>query len=57
MSGTESHQLAQQIREAELRFGPISVAGMYGVGDVVPADDQARPLSAERIGWVVDRGR
>jgi hypothetical protein len=49
--------LAQQIEAAELRFGPIGVAGVYGVGDVIRADDPAGPLSAERIGWVVDRGR
>ncbi len=49
--------LAQQIRAAELRFGPIGVAGVYGVGDVIRADDLAGPLSAQRIGWVVDRGR
>ena len=49
--------LAQQIHEAELRFGPIGVAGVYGVGDVIPADEPGQPLGAERIGWVVDRGR
>jgi hypothetical protein len=49
--------LAQQIQAAELRFGPIGVAGVYGVGDVIRADDPAGPLGAERIGWVVDRGR
>ncbi len=49
--------LAQQIRAAELRFGPIGVAGVYGVGDVIRGDDPAGPLGAERIGWVVDRGR
>jgi Glycosyltransferase like family len=49
--------LAQQIQAAELRFGPIGVAGVYGVGDVIRADDPAGPLSAERIGSVVDRGR
>ena len=43
--------------EAERRFGPIGVAGVYGVGDVIASDDPTQPLSAERIGWVVDRGR
>ena len=49
--------LAQQIQAAELRFGLIGVAGVYGVGDVICADDRAGTLSAKRIGWVVDRGR
>ena len=49
--------LAQQLREAERRFGPIGVAGVYGVGEVIAPADLAQPLAAERIGWVVDRGR
>ncbi len=49
--------LAQQIKAAELRFGTIGMAGVYGIGDVVRSGDPAGPLSAERIGWVVDRGR
>ena len=49
--------LVQQIDEAERRFGPIGVAGVYGVGEVIAPADHARPLAAERIGWVVDRGR
>jgi hypothetical protein len=49
--------LAQQIQAAELQFGPIGVAGVYGVGDVIARPDPTQPLSAERIGWVVDRGR
>ena len=28
--------LARQLREAERRFGPIGVAGVYGVGEVIP---------------------
>ena len=32
-------ELAQQIQEAERRFGPIGVAGVYGVGDVIASDD------------------
>jgi hypothetical protein len=50
-------QLAQQIEEAERLFGPVGVAGVYGVGDVVSSDDCTHPLSVERIGWVIDRGR
>jgi hypothetical protein len=50
-------RLAQQIQEAELRLGPIGVAGVYGVGDVIARPDPTQPLAAERIGWVVDRGR
>jgi hypothetical protein len=50
-------QVAQQLVEAERRFGPVGVAGVYGAGDVAAADDFTQPLSAERIGWVVDRGR
>ena len=50
--------LAQQLDEAERRFGPIGVAGVYGVGEVIArSDDSTQPLAAERIGWVVDRGR
>jgi Glycosyltransferase like family len=47
--------LAEQLQEAERRFGPIGVAGVYGVGPAREA--QGPPLSAERIGCVVDRGR
>jgi Glycosyltransferase like family len=47
--------LAEQLQEAERRFGPIGVAGVYGVGPVQEAPGW--PLSAERIGCVVDRGR
>ena len=46
-----------QIQEAEERFGPIGVAGVYGVGEVIAPDDPSQPLGAERIGWVTDRGR
>ena len=81
--------LAQQLREAERRFGQIGVAGVYGVGPVLLAEGgpattprvspwasilrpfrpaavrgagqaverREYPLAAERIGWVVDRGR
>ena len=49
--------IAEQLDEAERRFGPIGVAGVYGVGEVITLCDQSQPLAAERIGWVVDRGR
>jgi Glycosyltransferase like family len=49
--------VAEQLDEAERRFGAIGVAGVYGVGDVIAPRDQSQPLAAERIGWVVDRGR
>jgi hypothetical protein len=49
--------LARQIGEAEQRFGPIGVAGVYGVGEVIESLASDKPLAAERIGWVVDRGR
>ena len=49
--------LAQRLDEAERRFGPIGVAGVYGVGDVIEPDDLTQSLGAARIGWVVDRGR
>jgi Glycosyltransferase like family len=47
-------RLARQLREAGQRFGPIGVAGVYGVG---PAIRQDGCLAAERVGWVVDRGQ
>jgi hypothetical protein len=47
-------QLARQLREAERRFGPIGVAGVYGVG---PAIRRNEGLGTQRIGRVVDRGR
>jgi hypothetical protein len=50
-------RMAQQIWKAEQRFGPIGVAGVYGVGDVIARHEPIQPLAAERIGWVVDRGR
>ena len=50
-------RLAEQLAEAERRFGPIGVAGVYGVGEVITPADVTQPLAAERVGWVVDRGR
>ncbi len=44
-------------KEAERRFGPIGVAGVYGVGAAITTDEPGQPVRAERIGWVNDRGR
>ncbi len=49
--------VAEQLDEAERRFGPIGVAGVYGVGEVITLRDASQTLAAERVGWVVDRGR
>jgi hypothetical protein len=49
--------VADQLQEAERRFGPIGVAGVYGVGETITSGDLTESLAAERIGWVVDRGR
>ena len=49
--------VAEQLREAEQRFGPIGVAGVYGVGEVIWPVAGTLPLAAKRSGWVVDRGR
>ena len=49
--------LANQLREAERRFGPIGVAGVYGVGEAMPPRVPGGTFSAARTGWVVDRGR
>jgi hypothetical protein len=57
LPGDWDRLLAQQLQEAEQRFGPIGVAGVYGVGEVIACGDPTQPLAAERIGWVVDRGR
>jgi hypothetical protein len=48
------HKLLEQLQAAEQLFGPIGVAGVYGVG---PAIHQNGGFAADRIGWVVDRGR
>jgi hypothetical protein len=48
-------QIIRQLREAERRFGRLGIAGVYGVGE---ADEPTEgSFRAERIGWVVDRGR
>jgi hypothetical protein len=47
-------QLIRQVEVAEREFGPIGVAGVYGVG---PATPQNEGLAARRIGRVFDRGR
>ena len=49
--------LMEQLEEAGRRFGPIGVAGVYGVGEVIAPEDPTQPLRAQRIGWVNDRGR
>ena len=49
--------LTEQLREAEQRFGPIGVAGVYGVGAAVRTPSKGFTLGAQRVGWVVDRGR
>jgi glycosyltransferase involved in cell wall biosynthesis len=49
--------MEQQLLEAERRFGPVGVAGVYGVGEVISPRNLTQPLGAERIGWVVERGR
>jgi hypothetical protein len=49
--------VADQLQEAERRFGPIGVAGVYGVGEIITSGDLTESLAAERIGWVVDSGR
>jgi hypothetical protein len=48
-------RIQRQLRQAGPRFGPIGVAGVYGVGPV--RERPGQPLAAERIGRVVDRGR
>jgi hypothetical protein len=47
--------MMSQYRQAERRFGPIGVAGVYGVGKV--EEIPGRPPAAERVGRVVDRDR
>jgi hypothetical protein len=47
-------QPVRQLQVAEELFGPIGVAGVYGVGPALRRDGC---LAAERVGWVVDRGR
>jgi hypothetical protein len=45
-------KLLSEFRVAERIMGRIGVAGVYGVGNAAE-----QPLSAERIGWIIDRGR
>jgi Glycosyltransferase like family/Glycosyltransferase family 17 len=47
-------ELVAQYRLAEETLGPVGVAGVYGVGAAI--ESPAGTLSAERIGWVRDRG-
>jgi hypothetical protein len=46
--------VTQLDRDSEGRFGPLGVAGVYGVGNVIQSQS---PLAVERVGWVLDRGR
>src|SRR5271170_472134 len=47
-------RLAQPINEAERRYCPIGVAGVYGVGDAITSDDPARPTGVARAAiWPV----
>jgi hypothetical protein len=48
--------VADQLRQAEDRFGRVGVAGVYGVSDVVSSADATQQPTARAIGWVVDRG-
>jgi hypothetical protein len=50
-------RIVEQYRRAEERFGPIGVAGVYSVGDVIAPLSADGPPAAERIGRVVDRER
>ena len=49
--------ISNPLREAERQFGPIGVAGVYGVGDAIAPAEPGGAFSAARTGWVVDRGR
>ncbi|MGP0068513.1 MAG: glycosyltransferase [Isosphaeraceae bacterium] len=49
--------MVRQFHMAQQQFGPIGVAGVYGVGEVMTSNIPCRLLSTNRIGWVVDRGR
>jgi Glycosyltransferase like family len=57
LAGGWDRCLMQLLQEADRRFGPIGVGGVYGVGAVIEPEDSKQPLRAERIGWVVDRSR
>ncbi len=49
--------LVRQYRLAERQFGPIGVAGVYGVGDVISPGSPDGSPAVGRVGHVVDRGR
>jgi hypothetical protein len=57
LPGGWDRRLAEQLRQAERQFGPIGVAGVYGVGDVIQPVGRTEELAAPRTGWVIDRGR
>ena len=43
---------------AERRFGPIGVAGVYGVGPVIRSTTpNGVAMDAQRFGWLIDQGR
>ena len=48
--------LTQQLREAERRFGPIGVAGVYGVGEVIAPAQSGRAVRG-RAGGLGGRSR
>ena len=48
-------RVVRELRAAESSFGPVGIAGVYGVGDV--EGPPGCPPQARRIGRVVDRGR
>jgi hypothetical protein len=45
--------IMRQLAEAERRLGPIGIAGVYGVGEVLGSQSPGRALAARRVGWVV----
>jgi Glycosyltransferase like family len=54
--GWDCHVM-NQLAEAQRRFGPVGVAGVYGVGAASATQPTGASLSAQRSGLVVDRGR
>jgi hypothetical protein len=50
-------RMISQFRMAEQRFVPVGAAGVYGVGEVIPASAPRCLPTVQRVGRVVDRGR
>ncbi len=51
-------EFTHQLRMAERRFGPIGVAGVYGVGPVIRSTTpKGVAMDAQRFGWLIDQGR